>query len=47
MTGDLIATVNVIVPTELTDAERAAIEALAAATSVGSTGADEEGGEQS
>ena len=46
MTGDLIATVNVIVPTDLSEAERAAIEALAAATSVEATGANEEGGEQ-
>jgi molecular chaperone DnaJ len=34
--GHLIVTVDVVVPTELTDAERAAIEALAAATTVGS-----------
>ncbi|MCB0967320.1 MAG: molecular chaperone DnaJ [Ilumatobacter sp.] len=33
-TGDLIVTVDVVVPTELTDAERAAIEQLAAATTV-------------
>jgi molecular chaperone DnaJ len=33
-TGDLIVTVNVHVPTELTDAQRAAIEQLAAATTV-------------
>ena len=46
MTGDLIATVNVVVPTELSEAERAAIEALAAATSVEATGVNEEGGEQ-
>ncbi|HSP29559.1 MAG TPA: DnaJ C-terminal domain-containing protein, partial [Ilumatobacteraceae bacterium] len=33
-TGDLIVTVNVHVPTDLTDAQRAAIEQLAAATTV-------------
>ena len=33
-TGDLIVTVNVQVPTDLTDAQRAAIEQLAAATTV-------------
>lgn len=33
-TGDLIVTVDVAVPTELTEAERAAIEQLAAATTV-------------
>ena len=33
-TGDLIVTVNVVVPTELSDDERAAIEQLAAATTV-------------
>lgn len=33
-TGDLIVTVDVVVPTELTDEERAAIEQLAAATTV-------------
>jgi molecular chaperone DnaJ len=33
-TGDLIVTVEVDVPTELTDGEREAIEKLAAATSV-------------
>jgi molecular chaperone DnaJ len=33
-TGDLIVTVDVVVPTELTDAERTAIEQLAAATTV-------------
>ncbi len=33
-TGDLIVTIDVAVPTELTDAERAAIEQLAAATTV-------------
>ncbi|MEZ5294991.1 MAG: DnaJ C-terminal domain-containing protein [Ilumatobacteraceae bacterium] len=33
-TGDLIVTVDVVVPTELTEAERAAIEQLAAATTV-------------
>ena len=38
VTGDLIATVNVVVPTELSDDERSAIEALAAATSVGGEG---------
>ncbi|NCW49653.1 MAG: molecular chaperone DnaJ, partial [Actinobacteria bacterium] len=38
VTGDLIATVNVVVPTELSDGERSAIEALAAATSVGGEG---------
>jgi molecular chaperone DnaJ len=33
-TGDLIVTVTVQVPTDLTDAQRAAIEQLAAATTV-------------
>jgi molecular chaperone DnaJ len=33
-TGDLIVTVNVHIPTDLTDAQRAAIEQLAAATTV-------------
>ncbi len=33
-TGDLIVTVDVVVPTKLSDAERAAIEQLAAATTV-------------
>jgi molecular chaperone DnaJ len=33
-TGDLIVTVDVVVPTELSDAERAAVEQLAAATTV-------------
>jgi len=33
-TGDLIVTTDVLVPTELTDAQRAAVEALAAATTV-------------
>jgi molecular chaperone DnaJ len=33
-TGDLIVTVNVHIPTDLTDAQREAIEALAAATTV-------------
>ncbi len=33
-TGDLIVTVNVVIPTDLTDAQRAAIEQLAAATTV-------------
>jgi molecular chaperone DnaJ len=33
-TGDLIVTVDVVVPTELSDEQRAAIEALAAATTV-------------
>jgi molecular chaperone DnaJ len=33
-TGDLIVTVNVHVPTDLTDAQREAIEQLAAATTV-------------
>ena len=33
-TGDLIVTVNVQVPTRLSDAERAAIEQLATATTV-------------
>ncbi|MAT06847.1 MAG: molecular chaperone DnaJ [Acidimicrobiaceae bacterium] len=33
-TGDLIVTVDVLVPTELSDAERAAVEQLAAATTV-------------
>ena len=33
-TGDLIVTVNVQVPTELTDEQRDALEQLAAATTV-------------
>ena len=33
-TGDLIVTVNVHIPTDLTDAQREAIEQLAAATTV-------------
>ena len=33
-TGDLIVTVDIDVPTELTDQQRAAIEAFAAATTV-------------
>ena len=33
-TGDLIVTVDVVVPTSLTDAERAAIERLAEAATV-------------
>jgi molecular chaperone DnaJ len=33
-TGDLIVTVDVVVPTSLSDAERAAVEQLAAATTV-------------
>lgn len=35
-TGDLIVTVDVVVPTELSDAERVAVEQLAAATTVDS-----------
>ena len=46
VTGDLIATVNVIVPTELSDAERSAIEALAAATIVDGAEVTVEGGTQ-
>lgn len=40
--GNLIVTVDVVVPTELSDAQRSAIEALAAASTVGSS-ADADG----
>ncbi len=41
-TGDLIVTVDVVVPTQLSDAERSAIEQLAAATAgVGATASSE------
>jgi molecular chaperone DnaJ len=36
-TGDLIVTVDVVVPTSLNDAERAAVEQLAAASTVETT----------